>query len=292
VTDKSDDSVGIPPVEMEERLHEATRLGEEDRWDEAFELLRELEDDYPEDPLLLSMLGTVAGEMESRGLAYDYFRRGVAAQPTDPGVLVALGAGLARFDDPEAERVLRLAAITAPELASARFQYGVYLAREGMHELALRELSAARELEPRDPVVIRELGVVQWLSGTPDVAATSLEEAAGLAPEDTDGRLLAGLVLLSSGRVEEGAEEVIRVSAELPDEGEVQIVACLAAAVEGWQDEAWNALARAEGALHAADADLVQETEDALEGGDVEARRLLLNEVLPQLLHDRLFDRL
>ena len=44
-------------------------LTDDEQWDDAFELLREMEEDYPEDALLLSMLGTVAGEVEARGLA-------------------------------------------------------------------------------------------------------------------------------------------------------------------------------------------------------------------------------
>src|SRR5690606_10740622 len=141
-----------------------------------------------------------------------YFRRSLAGQPTDPSVLVLLGAGLARFDDPDAEGVLRLAAITAPHLAATRFQYGAYLSREGMHELALQELSAAREIDPQDALILRELGVAQWLSGQVDASAASLEEAAELAPEDADARLLSGLVRLLAGQTEEGAEELLRAA--------------------------------------------------------------------------------
>lgn len=288
---ESDGAAGAPPVELDERFHEATRLSDEEQWSESFDLLRELEEEFPDDPMLLATLGTVAGEVEARGLAYDYFRRSLAAHPTDPAVLVLLGAGLARFDDPEAEGILRLAAIGAPQLAAARYQYGAYLAREGQHELALRELGAARELEPGDPLVVRELGVAQWLAGDAGQAAATLEEAAALAPDDAEARLLSGLVQLSADRTEEGAAEVVRASEELPDDGEVQIVASLAAAAEGWLDEAWNALARAEGAIRPADPEVVAEAEEALEAGEEEARELLVGELLPRLLHDRLLER-
>lgn len=291
MTETSDDQGGTPPIEMDARLQDASRLTDEERWSEAFALLHEMETDHPGDAMLLAMLGTVAGEMEARAMAYDYFRRSLAAQPTEPGVLVLLGAGLARFDDPEAERVLRLASISAPHLAAARLQYGSYLAREGIHELALRELTAAREIDPHDAVVLRELGVAQWLAGEAEAAAGTLEEAAELAPEDPEARLLAGFIRLLSGHAEEGAEEVVRTAAELTEEGDVQIVASLAAAAEGWLDEAWNALARAEGAASPADDELVRETEEALEAGEKEARRLLMDEVLPRLVHERLLDR-
>lgn len=291
VTDPIDGHEGGAPLELDARLHDASRLTDEGRWSEAFEVLREMEPDHPESALLLAMLGTVAGEMEARGLAYDYFRRSLAAQPTNPEVLVLLGAGLARFDDPDAEGVLRLAAITAPHLSATRLQYGSYLAREGMYELALQELLAARDLEPQDAAIHRELGVAYWLTGSAEASAASLEQAAELEPDDVEARLLSGLVRILAGEREEGAEEVVRTAPELADEGEVQIVAALAAAGEGWEDEAWNALARAEGAMAPADEELVREAEEALEAGEEAARRLLLDEVLPRLFHDRLLAR-
>ena len=291
VTETTGEDSGSPPLELDPRLQDASRLAEEERWGEAFALLQEMASDYPEDPMLLVMLGTVAGEMEARGTAYDFFRRGLAAQPTDPHVLTLLGAGLARFDDPEAEGVLRLAAITAPHLPATRFQYGSYLAREGMHEMAVRELTAARDLDPDDAGVLRELGVAQWLAGEIEESAASLETAAELSLEDPEARLLAGLARMLSGQHEEGAEEVVRVAPELPEEGEVQVVSALAAAAEGWLDESWNALARAEVAGLPAAEELVREVEEALEAGEAAARRLLLDEVLPRVFHERLLAR-
>ena len=279
------------PLEMDARLQDASRLTEEEQWDEAFLLLQGMEADYPEDAMLMAMLGTVAGEMEARGLAYEYFRRGLAAGPTDPGVLVLLGAGLARFDDPEAEGVLRLAAITAPHVAATRLQYGSYLAREGMHELAVRELSAARDLDPDDALILRELGVAHWLAGEVELSAESFEGAAEMDPEESEAGLLAGLVRLLGEGFGEGAETVVRAAAELDEDGEVQIVAALGAAAVGWGEEAWNALARAEVAALSADPELVRETEDAIEAGEEVARRLLVEEMLPRLLRERLLAR-
>lgn len=291
VTDTDGNDAGSAPLELDPRLQEASRLTEEERWNEAFDLLQEMEAEYPDDAMLLATLGTVAGEMEARGLAYEYFRRGLASQPSDPAILVLLGAGLARFDDPQAEGLLRLAAISAPHLPSARFHYGSYLAREGMYELALAELTAARDLEPGDASVLRELGLAQWLAGEFEASASSLDQAADLAPDDPEARLLSGLVRMQAGDFADGAEEVVRTAPELIEEGELQVVASLAAAAEGWVDEAWTALARAEGAALPADPEVVREVEEALEAGEEEARRLLLDEVLPRVLHERILAR-
>lgn len=291
MTDSTDTNEGAGaklPLEMDERLAEASRFTEEEQWGEAYALLQEMESDYPEDPMLLVMLGTVAGEVEARGLAYEYFRRALAAQPTDPSVLVLLGAGLARFDDPEAEGVLRLAAISAPHLPATRLQYGSYLAREGLHDVALPELEAARELEPDDPLVYRELAVAYWLADSASEAAANLDRALELSPDDDELRLLTGLLRLLAEEMTEGAEAVVEASQTLDDDADVQVIASLAAAAEGWLDEAWNALARAEGSPFPPDPDLVTEVEDALEQDERAARRLLLQEVLPRVLRERL----
>jgi Tfp pilus assembly protein PilF len=61
----------------------------------------------------------------------------------DPQLLALAGAGLAAFDDPEAEPTLRAAALTGPDLAVTRLHYGAYLSREGMFVEALEQLEAA-----------------------------------------------------------------------------------------------------------------------------------------------------
>ena len=94
-----------------------------------------------------------------------------------------------------------------------------------------------------------------------------------------------------SGEEEEGAEVVVRTAPELEEEGEVQIVAALAAGAEGWIDEAWTALARAGAAAIPADEALVVEVEEALDAGAEAARRLLLEEVLPRVFHERILTR-
>src|SRR5690606_32673007 len=89
----------------------------------------------------------------------------LAEEPTDPHVLALAGSGLAALDDPEAESVLRLAALTAPDLPEVRLQYGAYLAREGLFEEALTHLRAAVDLAPDDATIHGELGVAYGLMG-------------------------------------------------------------------------------------------------------------------------------
>lgn len=279
-----------PDAPLLDQLQDATRLTEEGRWEEAFELLASLEADHPEDPMLLSMLGVVAAEVDASESAYDYFRRAVGAQPEDPHVLVTLGRALARYDDPEAEGLLRLAAVTAPELADARLAYGAYLAREGIFDVALAELQAARGLEPENPRAARELGVAHLLGGKAEDGVDALEEATALDAEDAELRLLFGLSLLAVDRVPEAAEELVRAARELPGDADAQLAAALAAASQGWEDEAWSALARAEVAPAPPDAQLLREVEEALAEEEEGARSLLVDEVGPPLLRERLLE--
>ena len=281
-----------PSTELQLRLQEASQLSDEGHWPEAFEILREEESRFPRDPTLLCMLGIAAAEVDAGGLAYDYFRRCVAEQPTDPYVLVPLGVGLARYDDLEAEGVLRLAALSAPEMPLARLHYGAYLAREGQLELALDELQAARRLDPADGRIARELGAVHILAGRTREGLDELEHAAGLADDDAETRLLFGLALVQAGRMDEAAEELYRAAMELTSDGEVQLASALSCAVQGWSEQAWDALARADLAELVADSQLKDEVEEAIEAGAEEAESLLADELAPTMLRTRLQEHL
>ncbi|MBW3628531.1 MAG: hypothetical protein KY464_04455 [Gemmatimonadetes bacterium] len=280
-----------PAGPLDEQLAEAAKLAEDGDPESAFELLLDLEQKNPEDATLLCMLGVIAGEADAAGMAYDYFRRCLATQPEDPHLLATLGAGLARYDDPDAEAVLRLAAVTAPTLALARFRYGAYLAREGMIDLATAELTAAQELEPENPDIKRELGIARLLAGADESAVEALEDAAGLAPDDVDVRLLHGLALLRSGGLTGAAEELHAASLAAPDDTDVQLLAALACASQDWSGEAWDALARAEGATVPAESALLREVEEAIDGGAEASRDFLLSHLAPALLRERLFER-
>lgn len=278
--------------ELQARLQSAAELAEEERWEEAFELLQGDEEAIASEPAVLVTLGVIAGEIPRlRALAYDYFRRALEEEPTTPEVLVTLGVGLARYDDPDAEGVLRLAALTAPELLAARLQYGAYLAREGMAVAALAELEAARAIDPDDARIARETAVAHHFAGDAERAVEALERAAELADDDPEIRALLGLALVRAGRLEEAAEALHRAGADRTDEGDLQLAGALAAATQEWWDEAWDALARAETAAAPAGQVAVEEAEEAIDAGIDAARSLLRDEIAPALLHERMIQR-
>lgn len=277
-------------TELDEQLRDAATLVEEERWDEALQLLLAQEREHPEDPMLLCLLGATAREVGAEGQAYEYFRRCLAQNPADPVVLVTAGNGLAALDDPEAESTLRLAALTAPTLSLTRLHYGAYLAREGMYDLAIRELEAARSLAEEDPLVRLELATAYLLAGRSTEGVEEMAEALAREAQDSWIRLLYALALIEEGRPEEAAEELHRAAEDRPEDVEAQLLAALAAAGQGWIEEAWNALARAE-VNGGADPSMLQEVEEALEADAEAAEALLRGELAPSALRTRLLDR-
>lgn len=289
----SDEHTPTGRSDVDATLVEAAALGEEEEWPRAFSLLLTGLDRWPDHPGLLCALGTAARHLGEEGEAYSYFRRCLAQNPEDPAILATAGSGLALFDDPEAERVLRLAALSAPQLPLARLQYGAYLAREGMWEPAVRELEAARSLAEDDPLVRMELAVAYALAGRTEDSVPEMEEALARQDEDPWLRSLYALLLLETGRDEEAAEELHRASLEEVEDAELQMVTALAAAAQGWEEEGWNALARAEAAFALAGGEemLLQEVEDALHAGGERAEEVLVQELAPSLLRRRLLQR-
>ena len=246
--------------------------------------------DHPRDALLLCWLGIACERAGEEGEAYDFYRRALAEEPTDPFILAAAGTGVSAVDDPEAERALRLAALTAPQFPFARASYGAYLAREGLFDDALKELTAARDLAPEDTAVRVELALAMLLAGRRDAGIAQLEEA--LSQNDEAWlRGVYGLALLEGGRGEEGAEQLYRTSRERLDDMEIHLLSALASAAEGWEDEAWAAIARAEEVAEALDRDLLREVEEAVEDGPEAAADFLREQLGPTLLRERLHQR-
>ena len=275
----------------EEVLERAHSLADEGDWESSAELLLEHLPDFSDDPAMHCWLGVAERELGLAGNAYERFKRALALDPEDPYVLATAGNGIAVFDDPDAERALRVAALSAPELAVVRMLYGAYLAREGFLELAVQELAAARKLEPDDSEIMYEVGVAYALSGSFDEAADALADAVRLSPENGWVRVVFGLVLLEADRLEEGAGELISGARLRPDDTDAQLAAALATAATGREDSAYEMLESAR--LHASDVDreLVTDVEDRLDSGPEAAAASLTEDVVPDLLRSRLQER-
>ncbi|MGH7502917.1 MAG: tetratricopeptide repeat protein [Longimicrobiales bacterium] len=274
--------------DIEAVLSEALALGEDGRWEEMAALLATALETSPDDPYLLCWAGVAEQELGNDAAAYDLFRRCIDLDPLDAHLLALAGAGLAHFDDPEAETALRTAALTAPNLPLARIQYGAYLAREGLFEDALEHLHAGVSLSPEDPVAHGELGTALALKGDHEGAASAFENALDLAPDDSWTRVLLGLVYAELERHEDSAEMLNQAAKDRSDDAEALVLAALSAASMGWDDAAEEALARAEYAVDGADARMLEEAAERVHSGADAARAFLMEAVAPAALHDRL----
>lgn len=283
VTEKPSES------DLQSVLLEATRLSEEGQDSDALELLLESEGEHSDDPMLLCMIGALAGHLGAEGMAVDFFNRCLQQQPTDAQVLITAGAGLAAAGDPGAEPALRLAAVTNPELAPARMHYGALLIRSGILEQGVEELLEARRLDPSDADIRRELGIAYLLSARSDEALDELESASAAGPEDWEARLLWSLAMINAKEIDRAAEELHPLGELLADDGNTQLLLALVFATQEWEDEAWLALSRAEAAEPPVDPAALREVEEALEAGSDAAQLLLLEEVAPSALRERIY---
>lgn len=269
-------------------LEQATDLSEQGAWEEAESLVRDGVARIGEEPALLCWLGVAAQQRDADGIAHLYFRRCLAADPADPVILAVAGQGLAWSADPDAEAALRLAALTAPGLKLARFAYGAYLAREGVLAEAVAELEAARDLDPEDAEVRGELAAAYLRAGRPGDATVEWGEHLALDPDDAAARATLGLVLWEGGERETAAEELFRAAADAPEDLELQLLSAVACAAEGWEEEAWNALARAEAVAAGGDTGTLATVEEALDAGCEAAADFMRNEFAPSQLRELL----
>lgn len=272
-------------------LERAHSLAEEGDWEGSAELLLEHVEDFADDPAIHCWLGVAERELGLSGSAYERFKQALALDPEDPHVLATAGNGIAVFDDPDAERALRMAALTAPELPLARMLYGAYLAREGFLEQALAELEAARALAPDDAEILYEMGAAYALSRRYDEAVDALADAVRLDPENGWVRVVFGLVLLETERAEEGAGELIAGAQLRPDDVDAQLAAALASAAAGRDGTAYEMLERARMNASDVDLELVSSVEDRLDDGPEAAAALLAEDLVPDVLRSRLQER-
>lgn len=255
------------------------------------EHLREMLDAHAQEPAVLCWLGVAEQELGLDGVAYERYQQCVAAGPQDAYVLATAGAGLARFDDPDAESTLRAAAIMAPDLAFARCMYGAYLAREGLSAEALVELDEAVALAPDDPDVHLERGVALALADRMGEAIESFWSAWEADPGDGWPRLLGGLVELEADRPEDALAHLVTACDMRPEDTEALLLAALCSSIVGDENRAYELVERARMAATDGDPALVDEAADRIDAGPESAHAHLMDTILPGALRERLMIR-
>ncbi|RMH22170.1 MAG: tetratricopeptide repeat protein [Gemmatimonadetes bacterium] len=276
---------------MDEALTRALALGDEGDWDGMADALEALLEAHPDDATVLCWLGVAEQGRGRDGVAYERFRQAMEGEPEDPYVLATIGAGLARLDDPEAEGLLRTAALTGPEVAYARTMYGAYLSREGQIDVALQELDAAVGLAPDDPDVHVERGVALALGGRLEEAVDAFQQALTLDPDESWAQALLGLALVELGRLEDALADLVPAALARPEDVELQVVAALAAAAAEDEARAFELLERARLRAAQGDLPLVSAAEDRIDEGGEAARSFLEEELASSQLRERLAER-
>ena len=275
-------------MDEKQLLERALGLADEGDWEGMAVFLSENLSEHEEAPAVHCWLGVAERELGLEGMAYERFKTALSLNPDDPYVLATAGSGIAAFDDPDAEVALRTAALTAPEIPLTRFLYGAYLAREGFADQAQVELEAARALDRDDAQIAFELGVARYLAADLDGAVDAMGDAVRLQPSDGWSRVVLGLTLLESDRLEEAVGELVEGARSRPEDVSAQTLAALAAAVLGEEGIAYEMLER--GRMRAGEEDiaLVSLVEERVDSGPDSARRFLMGDMAPDELRQRL----
>jgi len=237
-------AVDIAPGHAALRMNLAQWLAHQERHDEAVREVTGIVTDEPQHWWAWERLGELKARLRKFGEAADHFRRAVELKPQDPSLLYKLAR--ASFDDgriDDAERILNDAAKLAPSNAAILRLYADLHESRGNWAALERAANAWTSMYPRDPAAWRSLSKSQWESGYPrramqsfqksfefgernaaglamygrlclyalelDAAASALDEAEALDPENSAVLSAKGVLLMWNGRYDE-AEDYCR----------------------------------------------------------------------------------
>jgi Flp pilus assembly protein TadD len=116
----------------------------------------------------------------------------------------------------EAVRAERARVAASPRSAAARLGLARAYHHERILDLAIEHYAAARELDPADPEIPRDLGRAWNDAGAPALALPLLDEAIRARPLDAESWSARGIALDLLGRYAEGEEALRRAAALEP----------------------------------------------------------------------------
>lgn len=112
-----------------------------------------------------------------------------------------------------AEEEYRIAIAIHPELATSRQWYATFLAFTMRFEEALAQIQRARSLDPADPSIAAQVGLVLLCARRFEEAADALDEALALDADNVEARFYAGMVEELRGNF----NEAIAIYSTLPE---------------------------------------------------------------------------
>ncbi|CAA6604341.1 TPR repeat-containing protein [Rhodospirillaceae bacterium LM-1] len=183
-------------------LADANRLLAQGKVEEAYALAASLQDGYPDDPVLLSLMGRLALATLKPNIAAPLLLRALAVNPEDGQAQLALGRSLRAMDRSfDARKHLEAAVRLLPEDADAHFQLAELLEGDGDAELASRHYQAARALAPDLAAIPAALAHLHGVRGDKQTAQRLYLEAIALKPSAEIHTAYAGL-LAGQGQID------------------------------------------------------------------------------------------
>ena len=167
-----------------------------------------------------------------------------AALKQDPNLADAHRAqGFVRYwgdgDPAKAGRSFRRALALAPQVAQTHFWYGNILADNGEHEPAMRELNAARRIEPGSVAIQVDHAWALWSAGQTREAARQLDALAQERPDFSVIFDCLSLLRLERGDLAGYADALGRFASLSKDAGDASEAAGLKAALGQGEAAAW-----------------------------------------------------
>ncbi|MFN2384720.1 MAG: protein kinase [Thermoanaerobaculia bacterium] len=129
-----------------------------------------------------------------------------------------------------------------PNYATGRQWYSNYLSLLGDSRGALREIRAARELDPLNLVINMDVGLVHYWAGDYRRAIEELRQALELDPDFGLGHVYLGLALLHDGNSSESIDEFQKAVSLLPGSPDPIALLGYAAGVAGRREDALQSL--------------------------------------------------
>ncbi len=159
--------------------------------------------------------------------------------PQSPGALRAQGFILYWWEDKpqDAGKAFRRAIALAPKDAQSHFWYGNILSDNGQHVAALRELTAARLIEPGSVAIRTDLAWAQWSAGNEVEARQGLQDLARSHPDFAVIHDALGIMHLADGDYVGYVQELAEFARLRHDESLARHAADLRVALDAGADE-------------------------------------------------------
>jgi Flp pilus assembly protein TadD len=204
-----------------EEAHWATLEG---RAAEAVGLLRPLVEADPDNAIFRAHLARAYRESGQSEESVDEYRRAFADAPGDPQVGYELALALQKAGEiSEATTVLSVVLRTDASRPEAHNALGILYSLEGQADRAREQFERALAIDPKDAVVLNNLGNSLRDLRSLDGAAKAYRRAIELAPGYADPLNGLGSVLVAQGHAEEALPLFDRALSLAPDRHEVRL---------------------------------------------------------------------